>query len=157
MNIDVKAFRDDFYTKVCGAKLKPVLETVEYLHDKVHLELTMLVVPTLNDSMDDIAAFVKWVASMDRSIPVHFSRYFPSFKMTIPPTPVRTLTDIYEYAKGKLDYVYVGNIRIPGAEDTHCPQCSNLLIGRSGYSAGIVGMADGRCAKCGKPVKGLFV
>jgi len=156
MNIDVKAFREDFYRKVCGAKLKPVLENVEYLHDKTHLELTMLIVPTLNDDMKEIAEFVDWVAGMDREIPVHFSRYFPRYQMDHEATPERTLAAAFEYARKRLAHVYVGNIRIPGAEDTVCASCGNLLISRSAYLAEIKGMKGGSCSKCGKTVKGVF-
>ena len=156
MNIDIKAFRDDFYSKICGAKLKPVLENVEYLHKKIHLELTMLVVPTLNDDREEIAGFIDWVASMDKSIPVHFSRYFPRYKMDIPATPEKTLRSVYELAKKKLDYVYVGNIRIPNAENTACPSCGNPLIVRSGYASSAEGLKSGKCSECGYSVKGVF-
>jgi pyruvate formate lyase activating enzyme len=157
MNIDVKAFTEDFYSRICGARLKPVLENVEYLHDKVHLELTMLVVPTLNDDMKEIREFVGWVAGMDRSIPVHFSRYFPRYRMDLPQTPEKTLRAVYDAAKEKLDHVYVGNILIPGAEDTACASCGAMLIRRTGYRTVSEGLANGKCLRCGKALKGVFL
>jgi pyruvate formate lyase activating enzyme len=157
MNIDVKAFKEEFYTKYCAGKLKPVLENVEFLQGKTHIELTMLIIPTLNDDLKEVEKFVSWVSSMDKSMPVHFSRYHPQYKMTIPPTPEETLVRIYEFAREKLDNVYVGNIRIPGAENTYCSSCGNLLIERAWMSASVTGLDGTKCKKCGTVAKNLIV
>jgi len=99
-NVDVKAFNEDFYRKVCKAKLSEVMDSVEYMHSRgIFLELTYLIIPTMNDSRDEIAAFAEWVCSLDRRIPVHFSRFHPDFKMThLPPTPVETIEMAVEIA-----------------------------------------------------------
>lgn len=110
MNIDVKSFNPNFYTKYVSGRLDPIKNNIEYLHDKIHLELTMLIIPSLNDNLSEVKSFVKWVASIDKAIPVHFSRYFPNYKMTLPPTPKETLYKIKELALQYLDHVYLGNI-----------------------------------------------
>ena len=92
MNIDFKAFSEDFYRRYCrGRGLKEVLHTVELALPRCHVELTYLIITTLNDSPEEIRDFVGWVASLDREIPVHFSRYFPSYRMDLPPTPLNTM------------------------------------------------------------------
>lgn len=110
MNIDVKAFTDEFYRKTCGGQLDPVLRTVELAHKSCHVEITTLVVPGMNDSEEEISSLVDWIASLDPSIPLHLSRYFPRYKFDLPPTPVATLKRAKEIALEKLKYVYLGNV-----------------------------------------------
>ncbi len=149
MNIDVKAFTEGFYQKNCKGKLDPVKRNVEFLYDKTHLELTTLVIPGLNDSESEINSLCKWIASLDPCIPVHFSRYHPAYKMTLPVTPESVLKRIYEQARSHLKYVYVGNIHIPGAEDTFCPHCGEKLIERTGFKSSNVGLDGNKCLACG--------
>ena len=157
MNIDVKAFNEGFYAKQCGGRLQPVLDNVRFLYGKVHIELTMLVIPGLNDSAQEIDRFTDWVASMDRAIPVHFSAYHPAYRLTVPATSQGTIGEIWKRAKTRLDHVYAGNVRIPGTEDTRCAGCGHLLIGRSWMKAEIRGLKDGRCAKCGREPRNLVL
>jgi len=110
MNIDVKAFTDEFYRKTCGGRLGPVLRTVELAHQSCHVEITTLVVPGMNDSEEEISSLVDWIASLDPSIPLHLSRYFPRYKFDLPPTPIDTLKKAKEIALKKLKYVYLGNV-----------------------------------------------
>ncbi len=111
MNIDVKAFTASFYMEICKATLDDVMQTVEIAAPKCHIELTTLVIPGLNDSIDEINKLAKWVASISPDIPLHLSRYFPNYKMThIPPTPEHTLLKAREKALEHLNYVYLGNI-----------------------------------------------
>jgi len=110
MNIDVKAFTDEFYRKTCGGRLEPVLRTVELAHQSCHVEITTLVVPGMNDSEEEISSLVDWIASLDPSIPLHLSRYFPRYKFDLPPTPIDTLKRAKEIALKKLKYVYLGNV-----------------------------------------------
>jgi len=153
LNVDVKGMSQEFYKKVCKGKLEVVLKTVEISVERnKHVELTYLIIPTLNDSEGELRKFVDWVADLDESIPVHFSRYFTAYKSELPPTPVETLKKAFQIAKEKLKYVYVGNAYIPGTSDTHCPKCSKVLISRSGYSIDITGIKDKKCEKCGAPV-----
>ncbi|MDD5020039.1 MAG: AmmeMemoRadiSam system radical SAM enzyme [Candidatus Omnitrophica bacterium] len=110
-NIDIKSIRDDFYRKVCSGRVGPGLKTIETMAAACHVELTCLVIPTLNDSPEDISALADWVAEhAGPDVPLHFSRYFPCYKMTIPPTPPRTLFEAQKIARKKLSRVYLGNI-----------------------------------------------
>lgn len=110
-NIDVKSFDDGFYRRLCGGRVAPVLGAVERMAaKKKHVELTMLLIPGENDSDEGIARFVDWVAGIDPGIPVHFSRYFPQYKMKAPATPIETLEKARRIAGKKLKHVHLGNV-----------------------------------------------
>jgi pyruvate formate lyase activating enzyme len=150
MNIDLKSMDSGFYKKTCRGDLETVLDTIRTAHGRCHIELTNLVIPGLNDSeknFDDLIAFVKGV---DPLIPLHISRYFPQYKTRIEPTPEKTLQGFYQKASGDLKYVYLGNISLPGTEDTRCPQCGNVIIERRGYRTSITGIKNNNCRKCGR-------
>jgi pyruvate formate lyase activating enzyme len=149
MNIDVKGFTGAYYRKICHGKLAPVKRTVELVHSRCHLEVTTLLVPTLNDSDEEIAALVDWLAGQNPEIPIHFSRYFPQYQMDLPPTPLESLQRAREIACRKLKYVYIGNAPELGDDNTYCPVCRNLLIRRSGYQTRIGGLENGCCSRCG--------
>jgi pyruvate formate lyase activating enzyme len=149
MNIDLKASSEDFYRQQCGGRLEPVLETIRAAYNKCHIELTNLVIPTLNDSDEDLDRLIAWVAELGVEIPLHFSRYFPHHKLNLPPTPESTLVRAYEKARKRLRYVYLGNVALEGTSDTHCYQCQALLVVRSGYRTRIVGLSGGKCRSCG--------
>lgn len=153
MNIDVKGFTDEYYSKNCMGKLGPVLRTVEIAHRECHVELTTLLVTGLNDSEKEIRKLVDWVASLDREIPLHISRYFPNFEVNLPATPLETLERAREIAREKLSYVYIGNAPQLDAGDTHCPECGEELISRFGYRARAVGLEDGKCGSCGRRIR----
>jgi pyruvate formate lyase activating enzyme len=157
MNIDLKASSEAFYREVCGGQLEPVLRSIKIAHEQgVHVELTTLVIPTLND-MDDIEQMTDWVASVSPEIPIHLSRYYPQYKMTIEPTEIDTLKKAYDIAKKKLKYVYLGNVPAEtGGADTVCPKCGRVLIKRKNYSAVITGLDKDKCAGCGEFIKGVF-
>jgi pyruvate formate lyase activating enzyme len=112
MNIDIKSIDEDFYRKYCLGKLKPVLENTKRAKEKgVHIEITNLIIPTLNDSKENIEKLVDWISeNIGADTPLHFSRYFPCYKMSLPPTPALTLQKAKEIADKKLKYVYLGNI-----------------------------------------------
>lgn len=111
MNIDIKSFEDSYYKKVCGGKIIPVLETIKESVKHCHVELTNLIIPTFNDSDDNFVKLVDWIyENISDSVPLHFSRYFPCYKLNLPPTPVDTLKRAEEIAKKKLKFVYLGNI-----------------------------------------------
>ena len=153
MNIDLKAMDDEVYRKLIGGRLEPVLNTVRTSAKRILIEVTNLLIPGVNDSDDQIKRLVDFIADVDPKIPVHFSRYFPAWKFNAPPTPVKTLLRAREIASKKLEYVYLGNVYIPDAEDTFCPYCGNKLVSRSGFYAKTVGITeDGKCSKCGKDV-----
>ena len=110
MNIDLKAFDEDFYVKVCKGRLKPVLDVIKISAKACHVELTNLIIPTLNDSEDSVRKMVDWIYSnLGTEIPLHLSRYFPCYNMDLPPTPIETLKRAERIAKEKLKYVYIGN------------------------------------------------
>ena len=155
-NVDIKSMSDDFYKKVCGGRLQPVLDSCSIYRDAgVHLEVTYLIIPTHNDSEDEIKKFLKWAGDeLGFDIPIHFSAFFPHYKMRdVPPTPLKTLLKAYEIAKGEgFDYVYLGNVPHGDYEDTFCPSCGNRLVERHGFSAKVVGLEDGKCSKCGEKI-----
>jgi len=148
MNIDLKAMNTDFYRDICGGSLEPVLEFIRYSAESTHVELTNLIIPTLNDSEKSIDELASWVASLNPDIPVHFSAYFPQYKMNLPPTPLQTLQRAFEIASKYLKYVYLGNVKTDMGSNTYCPKCSNLLIKRDGYQTEITGITMRMCDKC---------
>ena len=153
VNIDVKSFRDEFYKKTCGGRLAPVLRTAEIcIKKKVHVEITTLLIPHLNDSPEELEDLTDWVYSLGEEIPLHFSRYFPGYKMTADPTPLPTLHLARRIAVKKLKYVYIGNALEDKVARTYCPFCQELLITRNGYITSIQSLEKGHCKKCGNKV-----
>lgn len=117
-NVDLKSFSDDFYREICGAALKPVLETIVTMKKALHLELTTLLVPGLNDGVEEIEKLAAWVAAeVGKDTPLHLSRYFPAYHMELPPTAEQTMAAAYEAACSHLQYVYLGNIANPNKSD----------------------------------------
>ena len=151
-NIDLKAFTEGFYRKITGGSLRPVLDTLKtiYLAGK-HLEITMLVIPSLNDSETEFAEMLNWIATeLSPDVPFHLSRYFPAWKMELPPTPTETLQRLADLASKRLLFVYTGNVSKNNYSNTKCPDCHNLLIERQRYNTRIAGLApDGKCNHCG--------
>jgi len=153
-NIDLKSMDDGFYRKICGGRLEPVLDSIEAVAaSDAHLEITNLIIPGYNDSPEKIAELVDFVEAIDPLIPVHFSGYYPAYKFTAPPTKTETLHEAFDIASEKLRYVFVGNRRTDCGNDSFCPQCGNLLVARSGFTARVTGITDtGECDNCGRPV-----
>lgn len=149
MNIDVKGFREEYYRRTCAGKLAPVRHTVEIAYSRCNVELTTLLVTSLNDTEAEVKDLVDWIAGLDKEIPLHFSRYFPRHESDLPPTPLETLNRAAETAKEKLSYVYVGNAPGLNIGDTYCPQCGLKLIERYAYAVKITGLTDSRCSRCG--------
>ncbi|PWB76481.1 AmmeMemoRadiSam system radical SAM enzyme [candidate division GN15 bacterium] len=149
MNIDLKSIRPEFYTRVCKGMLEPVMETIRLVAaSDVHLEVTNLLIPGLNDSDADIEHLAEFVASLSEKIPLHFSAYHPDYKMDKEATPAETVLHAVTLARKHLVYVYAGNIHMENGSDTFCPACGNLLIRRAGFRAKVVGVRGGRCAQC---------
>ena len=153
LNIDLKYINEDNYRKISHGELRPVQETIKSAYKNCHIEVTNLIVPTLNDSKEDLEGIVDFIASISDEIPVHFSRYHPAYRCNIPATPAETMQLAYEIASKKLKYVYVGNIALDEGNNTYCPECRNIVISRMGYYVKITGMiTDGnesKCSKCG--------
>lgn len=161
VNLDIKAFSDDFYHKVCGGTLQPVLRAAQQMHAAgIHLEITNLLIPTLNDGDQEIKLLCEWmVQSLGPQTPMHFSRFFPCHRMRdLPTTPQATLVRAREIALASgLHYVYVGNIEIPGGGTTRCPACKTPLIRRTGYTITEDRLgAAGRCPECKTAIYGRF-
>lgn len=154
MNIDIKAFTENYYRQLCRGKLQPVLKTVEAaIEAGCHVELTTLIVPGLNDSPAEIRALTSWIADLSPKIPLHLSRYFPQYKLDLPPTPIQTLEQALNISQEKLNYVYIGNSSGIRGRDTCCPNCGAVLVERFGFGARYVGCTeDGHCQECGSAV-----
>lgn len=157
MNIDLKSMDPDFYRTFCHVDgLDAALGTIRAASKACHVEVTNLKIPGLNDSEDETRALAEFVAGVDPAIPVHFSAYYPTHKMTVEATSAATLIEAAEIASEHLYYVYLGNVGARGDVDTLCPECGNVLIRRAGYSSRVVG-ADGRvCANCGRTIDVLW-
>ncbi len=160
LNVDLKAFRDDFYRKHTQSRLEPVLETLRILSKaEKHFEITNLVIPGLNDDPGVFREMVEWIASElgEYSI-LHISRYFPHHKMKRPATPVTTLLKLYGIARERLHFVYLGNLASSDGQNTFCPQCGELLISRNGYLTRVRGIGkDAHCRNCNAPIQNLVL
>ena len=152
MNIDLKSMDESFYRQICGGSLQPVLKTIRSAADKCHLEVTNLLVTDENDSEDNIRRLVDFMQSVNPEIPLHFSRYYPTYKMSNPPTPPDRLERAREIAVSRLSYVYLGNILTN--RNTYCPQCNTLLIERDYSVDGH--LINGKCPSCSKKIYGEF-
>jgi pyruvate formate lyase activating enzyme len=151
MNIDLKSMNDAFYRDYCHIEgLEAVKRTIRMSAEACHVEVTNLIIPGLNDSEAETRELVEFIADISRDIPLHFSRYFPTHKMTAPPTPVATLKRARDIALERLHYVYVGNVGGDIDSNTYCPRDGHLLVKRTGYAAQVVGVEDGNCAGCGR-------
>ena len=161
-NVDLKAFTDEFYVKLCGAHLKPVLDTLVYLRHEtdVWLEITTLLIPGKNDSSAEIEAMCQWVRKeLGPDVPLHFSAFHPDYKMgDIPDTPPATLTRARDIALTEgLNYVYTGNVHDERGGSTYCPACRKPLILRDWYRIDDYSLTpDGHCPHCGNGIAGRF-
>ncbi len=160
IKIDLKGFSPDFYRKVSGAELAPVLRSIKQVaRAGRHLELVNLVVPTLNDSPKMMIELAKWVAGeAGPDVPVHFTRFHPDYRLrNLPPTPVATLEKARDIAmKNGVRYAYVGNVPGHPGNNTYCWKCGALCIERSGFFVTKVKLKAGRCPACKTPVAGVW-
>jgi len=161
-NVDLKAFTDEFYFKLTGAHLQPVLDTLRYIRHETNtwLEITTLLIPGKNDSDEELKAMTQWIAKeLGPDVPLHFSAFHPDYKMTdVPATPARTLTRARDIAlKAGLHYVYTGNVHDIVGGTTCCPSCHARLIVRDWYRIDDYRLtADGHCPECGTGIAGHF-
>jgi pyruvate formate lyase activating enzyme len=160
-NVDLKAFSDSFYKKLCGGHLQPVLETLQYIKDEtdVWLELTTLLIPGQNDSDQELHQMTEWVVDkLGPDVPMHFTAFHPTWKMTdLPPTPAETLTRARQIAiKSGVRHAYTGNVHDKSGESTYCHQCGEMLIGRDWYELSDWHLTEtGCCQFCGTPCVGV--
>ena len=158
MNIDLKSFSDEFYKKICGARLKPVLKTIEYAFKRgIWIEITTLLIPGYNDSEEEIREIARFIASLSKDIPWHVSRFFPAYRMLdVMPTPLDTLERAYHIGKEEgLNFVYVGNYWNVNLESTYCPSCGERVIERHQYRT-LNFLKEGKCPKCGYSLPGVW-
>lgn len=162
IKIDLKAFSKDFYKKITGGRLKPVLETLQLLKKRGGwFEIVNLIIPTLNDKPDDIKAMCRWIKKeLGPDVPLHFSAFHPMYKLkNLPRTPNKTMFAAYDVARAEgLHYVYVGNVRPAGhrAEKTYCSKCGKVVVDRRGYLVRGVHIKGGKCAFCGREIPGVW-
>ena len=151
-NVDLKGFSEDFYMKITGGRLQPVLDAIKIMKENgVHVEITNLIIPGSNDTDDMIIKLCKWIINnTGENTPIHFSRFFPRYKLkNLQPTPKRTLERARKIALDSgMNYVYVGNLPAEAAEDTFCHNCHKLLIDRTGYQINSMNIKNGRCKFC---------
>jgi len=161
-NVDLKAFTDDFYYKICGAHLEPVLETLKYIRHETDtwLELTTLLIPGENDSEAELHAMTQWVMEhLGPDVPMHFTAFHPDWKMLQhPSTPASTLTRARRIAlENGVRHAYTGNVHDAAGSSTYCHACGELLIERDWYRLGHWGLDEqGHCAACGEKTAGHF-
>ncbi len=161
-NIDLKAFSESFYQRICGGALAPVLDTLEYLHHEtqVWLEITTLLIPGHNDSNPEIEQLSRWIVEhLGPDVPLHFSAFHPDWKMLdTPPTPPATLRRAREIARQQgIHFVYTGNVHDPEGDSTWCPACGKRVIERDWYRLGAWELdPEGRCRHCGAKIPGVF-
>jgi pyruvate formate lyase activating enzyme len=160
VKVDLKAFTEDFYRDVCRGELKPVLETLRRLvRWGVWTEIVVLVVPTLNDDPEEVRRMSQWIAEeLSPSVPVHFTRFHPAYKIRdLPPTPVKSLERCRDIALQEgLRFVYIGNVPGHEAENTYCPRCGRVVIGRVGFQIIQMELRGGRCSTCGEEIPGIW-
>jgi pyruvate formate lyase activating enzyme len=157
-NVDLKSFSDDFYKEQCGAKLAPVLDSLKKLKNMgVWLEITTLVIPTVNDSDQELTKIAQFIMELGPETPWHVSRFHPSYRLrNVSSTPVATLKRAREIGlQVGLHYVYTGNVPGDQAEKTLCHHCGRLLIDRFGFATGHYDISKGNCPDCQTPVAGV--
>ncbi len=149
LNIDIKTMRQTFHDKLTGGSSEPVFETCRRAKARAHVEVTNLIIPGYNDTVEDFEDLGSWVAeNLGRETPLHVSAYFPRHKLSAPPTSLSTISTARQVLTRYLDYVYMGNVPSGEGSDTVCPQCGNLLVERVNYHSRIVGLEGTRCARC---------
>jgi pyruvate formate lyase activating enzyme len=162
INIDLKSMNPEFYLKTCRARLEPVLKNIQKVFEMgIWLEVTTLLIPTLNDSEEEIKKAASFLAQISPDIPWHLSAFHPDYQLdNLPPTPDETLERAYQIAKeANLNYVYLGNVWNPERESTYCPRCHELLISRIGYKVEISSNLDlnkGQCRRCKENIPGRW-
>ena len=158
-NVDLKSFREETYKKICGGKLEPVKNSIKLMKKLgIWIEVTTLVIPTVNDSSEELADIANFIKELGEETPWHISAFYPNYLMTdTPPTPVSTLTKAREIGIDKgLKYVYTGNIPGDEGENTYCYNCKHLLIERYGFSVIKNNIKNNKCPSCNAKIDGIF-
>ncbi len=157
-NVDLKSFRDEFYRRICGARLQPVLESIQHMKALgIWVEVTTLIIPTENDSEEELRDIARWIYNLDPSIPWHVSAFYPAYKMThLPRTPVSIIERAREIGLEEgLRYVYTGNVPGDPGESTYCYNCREILIERYGFFVRRNLIEGGKCPYCRADIHGV--
>jgi len=160
INVDLKAFSDDYYRRLCKARLEPVLDTIRYIarNTDIWLEITTLIVPGENDSSEELKRLAEFIVTeAGEDVPWHVSRFHPQYKyMDSIATPTETLERALQIGKeAGLHYVYIGNLPGSKAENTYCYNCGRVLIERFGYRIGANYIRQSACPDCGAKIAGV--
>ncbi len=160
VKIDFKAFTEKFYRETCSGELKPVLDTLLTLKDLgIWFEVVMLIVPTLNDSHEELKDMCSWInRNLGTDVPIHFSRFHPTYKIkNLPPTPIKTLERARDIALDSgLNFAYLGNVPGHPGENTYCPDCKELVIRRAGHTILQNSLEGSACGNCQHPIPGVW-
>jgi len=157
-NIDLKG-DNEFYKKICGAKLEPVLDTIKLMYEQgVWIEITTLIIPGYNDSEETLGGIIDFIKSVDPAIPWHVTQFYLTHKlMDLPRTPLKTLKRAREMGLERgLKYVYEGNVPGEGTESTYCPNCGKLLVERFGYRISHNNIRHDECFSCSTKIEGVW-
>jgi pyruvate formate lyase activating enzyme len=157
MNIDLKAMSEDIYQEYCDGSLAVVKNSIRQVFEAgVHLELTLLLIPGINDGQKELTELVDFVASMSSEIPLHISAYHPAYLMDTPATTFEDISKARDIALKKLAYVYGGNLTVDDFRDTQCPECGQKLIQRTMLGCNCNVKAEGKCPACGRSIYGKY-
>lgn len=158
-NVDLKSFRDEFYKKRCGARLAPVLDSLKKMKNRgIWVEITTLLIPSLNDSEEEMRDIARFIAGLGRETPWHISRFHPQYKVRhLPVTSLESLHRAGQIGReAGLKYVYSGNVPGDDAENTRCFHCGKLLIERCGFKIIGINLQKNKCSHCGIQLEGIF-
>lgn len=160
VNFDLKGFDAEFYREYVGGELEPVLKSLKLLHESgIHIEITTIVIPTLNDDMALISEMCKWIISeLGADVPLHFARFYPLYRLSaLPRTPVSTLEKARDTAlDAGLKFVYIAKVTGHKGENTFCPDCGEKVISRAGFVIEEINLKNGSCSYCGSVLPGLW-
>ncbi len=159
-NIDLKFFSDELYRTFCGARLQPVLDTIRLYHELgIWIEVTTLIIPSLNDADESLRRMAAFIADLDTGIPWHVTAFHPAYKLTdLPPTPLSTLRRAREIGlETGLQYVYTGNRIDDDGSTTRCPACAAVVIRRPARTARSEPRFRGSCHSCGHKLDGIWI
>jgi len=158
-NVDLKAFSEEFYRKLCGASLEAVLNSIRYMKELgIWVEITTLLIPGYNDYERELEGLCKFIAGIDRGMPWHISRFYPHYNFEdVTPTAPKTLERAYRIGKDAgLFYIYIGNISTSFGQNTYCPGCGDVLVKREGFYISENRIKHGNCSNCNRKIEGIF-
>jgi len=160
INVDLKAFSDEYYKRLCGSRLQPVLDSIAYIAKKtrIWIEITTLLLPGQNDSEEELKKLADWlVTGAGPDVPWHVSQFYPQYKYTdSAPTPLESMQRAERIGKAAgIHYVYLGNVAGTDSENTRCYNCGRMLIERMGYHIAANHIKDSKCPQCGTSIAGV--